>query len=209
MRPVIPKEIPGDCRNTFCELIRTRVVWEFVMFIHEMNESECREALQRATVGRLACARDNQPYVVPVYFAFDGEDIYAFTTVGQKVEWMRTNPRVCLEVDERKAHDRWESVIVFGHYEELPELPEYETARVHAHQLLQTHALWWEPAYVGAAHRDKPHTDTPIFYRITIGRMTGHRATPDSGELTVSHEAEEKVRDGWWAEILRHLSVTN
>ena len=41
---------------------------ESVMFIHEMTEFECRKALQQATVGRLACSRDNQPYVVPIYF---------------------------------------------------------------------------------------------------------------------------------------------
>ncbi|HAF12201.1 MAG TPA: flavin-nucleotide-binding protein [Blastocatellia bacterium] len=124
------------------------------MFIHEMSEFECRQALQQATVGRLACARDNQPYVVPIYFAFDGQHVYAFTTLGQKIECMRTNARVCLEIDERTAPDQWKSIIVFGRYEELPDLPKYEAARVKAHELLQKHAMWWEPAYLGAAHRD-------------------------------------------------------
>jgi nitroimidazol reductase NimA-like FMN-containing flavoprotein (pyridoxamine 5'-phosphate oxidase superfamily) len=179
------------------------------MFIHEMSEFECRQALQQATVGRLACARDNQPYVVPIYFAFDGQHVYAFTTVGQKIEWMRSNARVCLEIDERTAHDQWKSIIVFGRYEELPDLPEYEAARVKAHELLQQHLMWWEPAYVGAAHRDTPHSDTPIFYRIKIDRMTGHRATPDLAQLAVSDAEEAKARDGWWAEILRHMGVKN
>lgn len=179
------------------------------MFIHEMTESECRQALQQATVGRLACARDNQPYVVPIYFAFDGQHVYAFTTVGQKIEWMRTNARVCLEIDERTAHDQWQSIIVFGRYEELPDLPEYEAARVKAHELLQKHLMWWEPAYVGAAHRDIPHSVTPIFYRLKIDRMTGHRATPDLAQLAVSDGEEAKARDGWWAEILRHMGVQN
>ena len=35
-----------------------------------MTEFECRQALEQKTVGRLACSRDNQPYVVPVYFVF-------------------------------------------------------------------------------------------------------------------------------------------
>ena len=181
------------------------------MFIHEMTEFECRKALQQATVGRLACARDNQPYVVPIYFAFHRDHIYAFTTLGQKVEWMRTNPRVCLEVDERTAHDQWQSIVVFGQYEELPDLPEYEAARVTAHELLAKHAMWWEPAYVGATHRDLPHSYTPIFYRIKIDRMTGHRATPnqDLPESEAVDGEETKVRDGWWAEILRHIGVND
>ena len=179
------------------------------MFIHQMTESECRRALQRATVGRLACARDNQPYVVPIYFAFDREHVYAFTTLGQKIEWMRSNPRVCLEIDERTAHDQWQSIIVFGQYEELPDLPEYEAARAKAHELLRKHVMWWEPAYVGAAHREMPHSVAPIFYRIKIDRMTGHLAAPDLAESGVADGKETKARDGWWAEILRHMGVKN
>ena len=42
------------------------------MFIHEMTEDECRTALERVTFGRLACARENQPYVLPISFTYDG-----------------------------------------------------------------------------------------------------------------------------------------
>jgi uncharacterized protein len=177
------------------------------MFIHEMTEFECRQALQKATVGRLACARDNQPYVVPIHFAFDGHYIYGFTTAGQKIEWMRTNPKVCLEIDDEISHNQWQSIIVFGRYEELPDVPKYEAARVKAHELLQKHVMWWEPAYVGAAHRDLPHSDIPIFYRLRIDRMTGHRATPNSAQISELKTEETKVRDGWWSEILHHIGV--
>ena len=178
------------------------------MFIHEMSELECRQALEHATVARLACAIDNQPYIVPVYFALDREYIYAFTSLGQKIEWMRTNPLVCLEIDERSSHSQWHSVIVFGRYEELPEDHEYEAARVKAHEVLQKHPMWWEPACVGAAHRDLPHSETPVFYRIRIDRVTGHRATPDLAE-SAAFEAEREVEVGWWPEILRHLGLKN
>ena len=152
------------------------------MFIHEMTERECRQALEQTNFGRLACARDNQPYVVPLYFAYDGDHIYGFTTVGQKVEWMRSNPLVCLEIDEKKSHSEWMSVIVFGRYEELPDTPECDCARIRAHELFEQRAMWWEPAYVSATHRDQPHSLTPVYYRIHPVRMTGHRATPDSAE---------------------------
>jgi hypothetical protein len=94
------------------------------MVIHEMNREECFRLLAGARIARLGCVCENQPYVVPVYLAYDSSDgeacLYGFTTVGQKVKWMRANPLVCVEVDEVTSDDQWVSVIAFGRYEELP-----------------------------------------------------------------------------------------
>ena len=70
------------------------------MVIQEMTERECRAMLAGTNVARLACARNNQPYIVPIHVDLDGEFLYGFATLGQKIEWMRQNPLVCLEVDE-------------------------------------------------------------------------------------------------------------
>lgn len=148
------------------------------MFIHEMSVDECYSVLQRAKVARLACEHDGQPYTVPINFAFDGEYIYGFTTLGQKVEWMRANPLVCVEVDDIISDNRWLSIVVYGEYEELPDQPEYEHARTRAHAFLQKRALWWEPAALSQDHRDQPHSLIPIVYRIHIKKITGHLATP-------------------------------
>ena len=83
------------------------------MFIHNMTEAECRQVLKAAQVGRLACAQGNQPYIVPIYFAYSEHHLYAISTLGQKIEWMRANPLVCLQVDELTSNDEWMSVIVF------------------------------------------------------------------------------------------------
>jgi len=147
------------------------------MVIHEMSKEECLRVLARATLARLACAQENQPYVVPVYLAYHEVSgcLYGFTTPGQKVEWMRANPLVCVEVDEIAAYDQWVSVIANGRYEELPETPgsagarlrtpEYpwqvgestlacsadscqrqcDDERVRAWQILKTHPVWAAP----------------------------------------------------------------
>jgi nitroimidazol reductase NimA-like FMN-containing flavoprotein (pyridoxamine 5'-phosphate oxidase superfamily) len=172
------------------------------MYIHEMTDDECRSTLQKTTVGRIGCAHDSQPYVVPINFAFDGKYIYGFTTLGQKVEWMRLNPLVCFEVDELVNPSQWTSVIVFGRYEELPDKPEYEQARVQAHAFLQNRAMWWEPAYISQEHRDQSHSLTPIFFRIHIERMTGHHATPDKGEVSTPTLQAPPVKRGWLAKLL-------
>ena len=166
------------------------------MLIHEMTEKECSAALEQARVGRLACARDNQPYVVPIFFAYHeehiygvhlhGRHLYGFTTFGQKIEWMRSNPLVCVETDEVMSFDRWMSIVVFGRYEELPDTPEFEAARVTAYELLRRHAMWWQPGSVSNLHRDPAQPLVPIYYRIRIERVTGHRATPEADETPAS-----------------------
>lgn len=153
------------------------------MVIQEMTLEECRNALAEAGVARLACESGGQPYVVPVYLACDGKCLYGFSTLGQKIERMRANPLVCVETDEFKSQNHWMSVVVFGRYEELPDTPEYKAVRLHALELLQERPMWWEPAYVVGAHRDRANPLTPIFYRIHLDRMTGHRVSPDSVEV--------------------------
>lgn len=176
------------------------------MFIHEMSRVECNEALSRAKYGRLACAQNDQPYVLPLNFAFDGDNhLYCFATLGQKVEWMRSNPAVCFEIDEVQNHNQWSSVIVFGSYQELPDKPEFETARMHLQEYLQKRVMWWEPAFISQEHRDKPHSLTPIFFRIKIESVTGHRANPDENETATATPAVHlrRTETNEWKRILK------
>jgi nitroimidazol reductase NimA-like FMN-containing flavoprotein (pyridoxamine 5'-phosphate oxidase superfamily) len=107
------------------------------MLIQEMSPQECRDLLARLGLGSLGCARNNQPYIIPIYFAYEPDRLYGFSTVGQKIEWMRANPLVCVEADEVVNHSDWASVIVLGRYEELPEKPEYTALRLHAESVLE------------------------------------------------------------------------
>lgn len=168
------------------------------MFIHEMTIDECHSALRKATVGRLGCALNNQPYVVPINFAFDGTHLYGFTTFGQKVEWLRANPLVSFEVDAVTGQSNWMSIILFGRYEELPDKAEYEEPRIKAHSLLQQRVMWWEPAYISQQHRDQPHSLTPIFFRIHIEKITGHRATSEKSDTNVPTTSKR----GWLEKLL-------
>jgi nitroimidazol reductase NimA-like FMN-containing flavoprotein (pyridoxamine 5'-phosphate oxidase superfamily) len=145
------------------------------MLIREMTMQQNAAVLARTRLGRLACTHDGQPYIVPFYFAYDGSSFYSFATVGQKIEWMRLNPKVCIQVDEIVAVDRWFSVIVVGLYEELYDEPELQDIREHAHRLLQTNASWWETA-VRAPARQCPLA--PLYYRINALQITGRAAEP-------------------------------
>jgi uncharacterized protein len=151
-----------------------------VMLIEELTRQASLDVLARTRLGRLACAQATQPYVVPFYFAYDDGYLYSFSTVGQKIEWMRANPLVCVEADEVVSPQRWVSVVVFGSYEELTDTPEWHREREFAHKLLQQYAMWWEPGYVKTILHGKERPLLPIFYRIYVDRITGHHASLES-----------------------------
>jgi len=115
---------------------------------------------------------------VPFYFVFNKRYLYSFSTVGQKINWMRTNPLVCVEAEEVVSTHEWVSVIVFGRYQELPDTPKWKTAREHAHEMLRKNAMWWEPGYVKTILHGTERPLVPVFYRIHVAQITGHRATP-------------------------------
>jgi nitroimidazol reductase NimA-like FMN-containing flavoprotein (pyridoxamine 5'-phosphate oxidase superfamily) len=152
------------------------------MFIREMSAQECRDLLARLGTGRLGCARNNQPYVVPIYFAYEPERLYGFSTVGQKIEWMRDNPLVCVEADDVRAHNEWASVVVLGRYEELTDKPGYAEVRRQAQSVLERRALWWQTGYAASQSRHGPKPAAPVFYCIHIEGISGHRAVPDEIE---------------------------
>jgi nitroimidazol reductase NimA-like FMN-containing flavoprotein (pyridoxamine 5'-phosphate oxidase superfamily) len=147
------------------------------MRIHELSAAECEAVLARCDLGRLACARDNQPYVVPIHYSFDParKCLYAFSTIGQKITWMRQNPKVCVEIEDVTDRDRWLTVLVFGRFEEMMgDSVADQTARRTAEELFSKRREWWLPAAAKVGSHE-PHA--VIIYRIHVDRMTGRRAS--------------------------------
>jgi uncharacterized protein len=144
------------------------------MLIHDLALDECVELLQRNSVGHLGCAKNDEPYVVPIHYSFDAHQqvIYVVSTVGQKVEWMRANPRVCLTVDEITDKDHWSTVVLNGSYEELDDHHPGD-AQKRSQELFQQRKEWWLPAL--AKHSPEPSRRVVLF-RIRIDRMTGRRS---------------------------------
>jgi uncharacterized protein len=152
------------------------------MAITTMDAEQCRRMLAQVGFGRLACARNNQPYVVPTYFACEGESVYGFSLAGQKIEWMRDNPLVCLEADEVKSHSAWKTVIATGRYEELTDAPEFNSERTLAERLLQQRYVAWQTPYQLFHHRQAGESGAPVLYCIRIERLTGLMAQPEPFE---------------------------
>ena len=146
------------------------------MIVKEMDRSECMALLQATRLGRLGCASGGQPYVVPITYAADGNNLYSFSLVGRKIDWMRQNPKVCVQVDEFGEGREWRSVIAYGRFEELPDRIGSKGQREHAWSLLSRDLEWWEPGAL------KPVGQAPaqhLFYRIAVEEVTGRHGFPD------------------------------
>jgi nitroimidazol reductase NimA-like FMN-containing flavoprotein (pyridoxamine 5'-phosphate oxidase superfamily) len=150
------------------------------MLISEISEKDCHDVLGRAFLARLGCARNDQPYVIPVGFAYEGDYLYVFATFGKKIEWMRDNPKVCLQVDEINGRADWTSVIVNGVYEELPE-PRFTDERSHARKLLEKRHQWWLNALAERRTQLPDGAIAPIFFRVHIDSISGLRGEEEKG----------------------------
>jgi uncharacterized protein len=178
------------------------------MLILELTNEECTGMLTRLNFGRLGCSRDNQPYVVPIHFAYHDRHLYTVAALGQKIEWMRANPLVCVEADEIIDHYHWMSVVVQGRYEELPDSPEWRMERELAYSLLQRRKMWWEPAWAKEALRVAVEQVMPMYYRIHIDEMTGRRGRPDPVETVAFPAPATKSRcEGWLKNFLRRTRL--
>jgi nitroimidazol reductase NimA-like FMN-containing flavoprotein (pyridoxamine 5'-phosphate oxidase superfamily) len=171
------------------------------MVIHDMTRQASIDLLARSRLGRLACAHDGQPYITPINCAYDDDYLYSFSTVGQKITWMRANPLVCVEVEEVMSPQEWATVIVFGNYEELPDTPPDDVYRKHAYDLLQMRHVWWEPGCATTVLHEKTRPIEFMYFRIHIDQISGRRCVPD----TVSGRGFSATRErpaGWLRSIL-------
>ncbi|MDF2749089.1 MAG: putative flavin-nucleotide-binding protein [Gaiellaceae bacterium] len=139
--------------------------------IEELTGAEVDELLRDRTVGRIGCHADGVTYVVPVIYAYDGEAVYVASVEGQKTRMMRTNPRVCFEIDEHEP-GTWRSVVAQARYEEL--------AGAEAERAL---ALLTE-RFAGAGRRRRPEAGgrATVCFRLVLGETTG-RAVRPSGTM--------------------------
>lgn len=97
------------------------------------ERSEMDAIIRGAQVCRLAFAKNDEPYLVPISFGYDGSALYFHTAlVGRKLDFVEANPRVCFEfegnvelVDHPEIACKWtyafESVIGYGTMTELIE----------------------------------------------------------------------------------------
>lgn len=96
--------------------------------VEDIAPAEMHALLMRANFGHLGCAREGRPYVVPMHYAYDGKELYFFTTEGMKTSFISVNPQVCLQVEEIIDSTHWHSVMIIGRAERLTKSEDMERA---------------------------------------------------------------------------------
>jgi len=96
--------------------------------VEDMAPADMHALLQRESFGHLGCARDSRPYVVPMHYAYDGKELYFFTTEGMKTQFIEANPQICLQVEEITDSTHWRSVMVIGAAEQITGKEEMQRA---------------------------------------------------------------------------------
>ena len=70
------------------------------------DHQEMQDVIRASQVMRLALCLDNEPYVVPMSFGYDGSALYFHcATEGLKVDILRRNPRVCCLFEQGLVFD--------------------------------------------------------------------------------------------------------
>jgi hypothetical protein len=96
-----------------------------------ISREEIDDIIRGSQVCRIALAKDNMPYIVPVSFGYDGKSIYLHTAKeGKKIIYFKNNNNVCFEFERNvrlfkdpinacKWTFSYECVIGFGNIYEL------------------------------------------------------------------------------------------
>lgn len=148
------------------------------MILRDMTRAECEATLSTNSIGHLGCISGNRPYVVPIHYVYQKRLFYSFSLRGKKIDSLRFNPRVCVQVEQLVTSEEWKSVLLEGLYRELPDDEKNHGEHMRAWQLLEERGNWWEPgAYKpeGVAHPDAQ--TRPVFYRVEIDTLSGRQAT--------------------------------
>jgi hypothetical protein len=140
-----------------------------------LTETQMNNLLTMQAVGRIGYNDSKKSFITPVTYAFDGKYIYGQTNEGLKLDVMRINPFVCFEVDSMLNMANWESVIIWGYFEELEDkesikareylynsiLDLLTSSTVHLHEHSSTHEM------------EDTNRIKHIMYRIRITEKTG------------------------------------
>ena len=140
--------------------------------IVDLDKKATTELLKRIDFGHLGVCKDNRPYVIPIHFAYGSLGIFFYTTEGMKTEMIDANPTVCLQLEDIRSRDDWESLMITGTAERVVS----EELMADAMQLIKKGNPRLAPAWSIRWYDDSIRAIHPVVYRISMDIVSGRRA---------------------------------
>lgn len=152
------------------------------VMIKSLRTKEGIRLLRDNYIGRLAFISQGNPYVVPITYYYDetSNSILGYSAEGHKMNAMRENRSVSLEVDEISSVNNWRSILAHGVFEEL----QGSEAKFLLHRFAQgvkNIILRKEkiiPQSISEFSSKMNSPKTPIVFRIRIVEITGKQRKP-------------------------------
>lgn len=133
----------------------------------ELAPAEVSKLLATEMVGHIGVALDGVPYVTPISYVLVGEDLCFRTGAGRRIDAIRANPSVSIEV-MRIDDGRWESVIAAGTAREIDDDNE---AQIIISELLIKYSEQIGSSLTGGAR--KPVPEPGIIVAVKLDEVSG------------------------------------
>lgn len=145
--------------------------------IVKLGKSKCRLLLSNNYIGHLAYIYKNRPYVLPITYYYDDSTnaLLFYSGKGHKINALRIENNVSMEVTDIDSAKTWKSVLVQGIYREF----EGSTAKINLHKFsegvkevirkTEGKSLKYLSEFSSKAYKG----DSPIVFKIDIEELTG------------------------------------
>ncbi len=140
----------------------------------DLTTKQCEDLLKKNHYAHLGCVDNGQPYVIPITFVYKDGFLYSFSLEGHKIDTMRNNPNICIQVEHIGGEHEWQSVICWGAFEELTDPHTAQEAKLlmaelHGQAILNN----TEPAVSRIVKSWEKDAQKSVAYRMKPVRITG------------------------------------
>lgn len=145
--------------------------------ITELQSTEEVKILKSHYIGHLGFISGDCPYVIPITYYYDESthSILSYSAEGHKIDSMRENKLVSMQVSDITTLSEWKSVLVIGQFEEL----EGPDAKYKLHQFsdgvkaIIRKSSGEEMKFIKDFSSKVSELSHPVIYRIKIDEIIG------------------------------------
>ncbi len=145
----------------------------------DLTSQQCQEILAENHYGHLGCVDGEEVYVVPITYLYQDGFLYGFTRKGHKIDLLKKNPRMCVQVENIVSGEEWKSVICWGFFEEVTDPKSVQDIKLLLGEEFGQILIAEEKMPVSPMIKNLhlQHTNGSVIYRMKPYRMTGKSET--------------------------------